>query len=213
MRNIVIYGAGGYGKEVACLIHAINKSHKKWKIIGFIDDGISVGQTNEYGKVLGGFDVLENWTEELDVVIAISNPSIRANIIKKFTNSNIKFPNLIAPDALFLDLNRVSLGNGNIIGFRCIISCYVELGSFNLLNSDVHIGHDTSIGSFNMFNPSVRISGQVNIGNNNFFGVSSIVLQNKRIGNNTSVSTNSVIIRNTQDNCSYIGNPAIKMKF
>jgi sugar O-acyltransferase (sialic acid O-acetyltransferase NeuD family) len=213
MRNVVIYGGGGYGKEVACLIRAINNVQASWNFIGFIDDGIPVGTSNVYGKVLGGIEYLHNIKEQLDVVLAIGNPGIQSLISKKILNPNIRFPNIVAPDVLFLDSDTFSIGLGNIIGFRSIISCFVNFGNFNLLNSDVFIGHETIVGNFNMFNPSVRISGQVTIGNTNFFGVCSIVLQNKKIGDNTTISANSVVIRNTASNCLYHGNPAIKMRF
>ncbi len=36
--NIAIYGAGGFGKEVACLIDRINDNGGKWNLIGFFDD-------------------------------------------------------------------------------------------------------------------------------------------------------------------------------
>lgn len=213
MKDIAIYGAGGYGKEVACLIRAINKVQKHWTIIGYIDDGLPTGTSNEYGKVLGGIEVLNNWGEQLDVVIAIGNPAIQKRIVDSLINSNLEFPNILAPDVRYLDLNMTNFGIGNIIGFNCIISCYVEFGNYNVLNSDVLIGHDVKVGDFNVFNPSVRISGNVTIGNANLFGVSSIILQNRKIGNYTTISTNSVVMRNTQDNSTYLGNPAIKMKF
>ena len=39
MKDIAIFGAGGWGKEVACLIKEINKiSIDKWNLIGFFDD-------------------------------------------------------------------------------------------------------------------------------------------------------------------------------
>ena len=40
MKDIAIYGAGGFGREIACLIQMINKSEKKpkWNIVGFFDD-------------------------------------------------------------------------------------------------------------------------------------------------------------------------------
>jgi sugar O-acyltransferase (sialic acid O-acetyltransferase NeuD family) len=212
MRNIVIYGAGGYGKEVVCLIREINRIQERWKILGFIDDGLPYGASNQYGKVLGGISVLQSWKEQLDVVLAIGNPSIQAKIASSIVNPNLEFPNIIAPEVLFLDYNTISLGKGNIIGFKSIISCNVNFGDFNILNLDVLLGHDTKIGNFNIFSPSVRISGQVKIGNENLFGISSVVLQNKKIGNNNTISANSVVIRNTQDNSLYLGNPAIKMK-
>lgn len=213
MNNIVIYGAGGYGKEVACLIHAINAMKSIWNILGFIDDGLPVGESTPYGKVLGGLGVLNDWREKLYVVMAIGNPFMLKKIINKLSNTNLEFPNVISPDIRFYDLDLIGFGRGNILGFNCIISYNTTFGDFNILNSDVIIGHDVKIGSCNVFNPSVRISGNVTIGDANLFGVSSVILQNKRIGNNTIISSNSVVMRHTKDNSTYLGNPAIKMKF
>ena len=212
MENIAIYGAGGFGREIACLIHAINKVEPEWNIIGFFDDNPSLkGSSNNYGVILGGIETLNSWREPLAVVMAIGSPKILETVVSKIDNPNIKFPNIIAPDVRVLDEENFILGQGNVISFRCMVSCHVRLGNFNLFNWDTFLGHDTSIGDFNVFNPSVRISGEVKIGNTNFFGVSSVVLQQKKIGDFTVVATNSVVMRNTYDNCTYIGNPAIKL--
>jgi sugar O-acyltransferase (sialic acid O-acetyltransferase NeuD family) len=213
MKNIAVYGAGGYGREIACLINAINKQKSQWNIIGFFDDGLPVGHKNEYGRVLGGIAELNTYPKELSLVMAIANPKILDSIINKITNVFIEFPNIIAPDVLFLDKNCFSMGKGNVIGYKSVISCNVQMGNFNRLNADVFIGHDVNIGDCNMFNPSVRISGEVSIGSYNFFGVSSIVLQQKTIGNNVTVGTNSVIIKKTKDNATYTGNPATELKY
>lgn len=211
MENIAIYGAGGFGREIACLINAINKVEPQWNIIGFFDDNSSLkGTSNNYGEILGGIETLNTWNTPLSIIMAIGNPKILELVVNKINNPTIKFPNIIAPDVLFLDQNDFSLGQGNLIGFRCVISCNVQLGNFNLFNIDAIIGHDSLIGNYNVFSPSVRISGEVKIGNTNFFGVSSVVLQQKKIGSNTIIGTNSVIMRNTADQCTYIGNPAIK---
>ena len=211
MQNIAIYGAGGFGREIACLITAINKVEHRWNIIGFFDDNSSLKDTsNKYGEILGGIDILNSWEEPLAIVMAIGNPVVLSSVVGKINNPNIKFPNIIAPDVLFLDQTDFVSGQGNLISFKCTISCHVRLGNFNLFNIDTLIGHDSSIGDFNVFSPSVHISGEVKIGNLNFFGVSSVVLQQKKIGNNTVVATNSVIMRNTVDNTTYIGNPAVK---
>lgn len=209
MKNIAIYGAGGYGREVACLINAINKETPQWNLIGFFDDGLPVGHENEYGKVLGGLSKINQYSHELAVVMAFANSEILKKIVDKITNPLINFPNIIAPDVSFLDSKSVSFGKGNVIGFRVLISCNVRFGDFNRLNIGVFFGHDDIIGNYNMFNPFVRISGEVRIGDRNFFGVSSIVLQQKIIENHISVAANSVIMRKTKDNTTYIGNPAV----
>jgi len=213
MKDLAIYGAGGYGREVACLIKAINNIRREWNLIGFFDDGLPFGEKNEYGKILGGIDKLNKYHKELSIAIAIGNPKVLKLIVDKIINKNILFPNIIAPDVIFMDRNNITLGKGNIIGFRSVISCNVFFQNFNILNTDIILGHDVKIGSYNMFNPSVRISGEVEIGNNNFFGVNSIVLQKKRIGNFVTVGANSLIIKNTKNNNTYIGNPATQLKY
>lgn len=40
LKDIAVYGAGGFGREIACLIRLINESleEPKWNFIGFFDD-------------------------------------------------------------------------------------------------------------------------------------------------------------------------------
>lgn len=212
MEDIAIYGAGGFGREIACLIKSINLIENQWRMIGFFDDGKIKDSSNSYGRILGGIKELNDWNEPLSIVMAIGSPKIVEQILARIDNCNIHFPNLISPDVLFFDKNSISLGKGNVIGYQSRISCNVHLGDFNLINNDLLIGHDSVIGSYNVFNPSVKISGEVIIGNTNFFGISSVVLQQKKIGNRTTIAANSVVVRDTEDESVYFGNPATKIK-
>ena len=45
MKKIAIYGAGGFGREVACLLNKINEVKLTWELIGFFDDGLAIGTT------------------------------------------------------------------------------------------------------------------------------------------------------------------------
>ena len=45
MMNIAIYGAGGFGKEVACLIDRINRNGGNWNLFGFFDDTKPAGSS------------------------------------------------------------------------------------------------------------------------------------------------------------------------
>lgn len=208
MKDIAIFGAGGLGREVACLIKSINKKKPTWNFIGFYDDGLEVGIRNRYGVVLGGVNDLNNSKSKLSVVIAIGNPKIVSEIVSKINNNLIDFPNLISPDIIFLDREDFSIGKGNIVLPGSLVSCNVKIGDFNLLNGLIQIGHDTKIGNYNSIMPSVRISGDVIIGNYNFFGVNSVVLQQVEIGSDTKIAASSLILKNTKDGSTYLGNPA-----
>ena len=213
MKKIAIYGAGGFGREVACLIHKINDISSEWKLIGFFDDGIEKDTKNEYGVVLGGIDEANSYPEELAIVIAIASPKIVEKIVGNITSSKIYYPNIISPDVIYLDRDNVKIGKGNIICSGSLLSCNVNLGNFNILNGFIPIGHDTQIGDFNSFMPAVKISGEVTIGNRNFFGVNSVVLQQIKIGNDTVVGANSLILRKTKDGMTYVGSPASIIKY
>ena len=216
MKDIAIYGGGGFGREVACLIRMINEAQsdnaEKWNLIGFFDDVQSAGMRNEYGEVLGNIETLNRYDKKLAVAIAIGSPNAVRSVYEKIENPKIYFPNLIAPSTIFLDRKNITLGRGNIICSRCLFSCHVSIGDFNIFNGYIPLGHDTTIGNFNVIMPSVNISGAIRIGNENFIGVQSVLLQHIKIGNNVRIGANSVVIRNTKDGNLYIGNPATIVK-
>ena len=208
MNNIAIYGAGGFGREVACIINNINQVKPTWKIIGFFDDRCPKGADTYYGNVIGNLDVLNNYPEPLAVVMAIALPETLENLTQKITNPNIYFPTISAPNVLFFDEENIEMGYGNVLGFGVRISCGVKLGNYNVLNGCTSFGHDVEIGNYNVMQPETRISGETTIGNGNFFGAHSLMLQGLRIGNHTRIGAGSVVMRNTKDGMHYFGNPA-----
>lgn len=208
MKDIAIYGAGGFGREIACLINHINQVEPAWNLIGYFDDGVPEGTSNKYGKVLGNIQKLNSYHQPLCIVIAIATPEHIMNIVNKIANPYIDYPNLIAPNAIIFDKDSITMGKGNLVFFGCRLSCDIKIGNFNLMNGLVSLGHDVQIGNYNVLQPSVRLSGNSTVGNINFFGVQSIVLQGITIGNNTKVGTNSVVMHKTKDGYLYFGNPA-----
>lgn len=211
MKDLAIFGAGGFGQEVACLIR---NNLPEWNIIGFFDDGKTKGQQiMSFGPVLGGMNDLNSWSTELAVVIAIGNPKTVKLLVEKIINPKVFFPNIIHPNFRKIDAETFSIGKGNIIADDCRVSCNVSLGDFNVFNGDINVGHDAKLGSFNSLMPAVRISGEVIIGNCNFFGVGSIVLQQIKIGDNIKLGAGSVLMTKPRNNQLYVGNPARKTDF
>ncbi len=212
--NIAIYGAGGFGKEVACLLERINANGGDWQLIGFFDDTKPAGtHVSRYGSVLGGMETLLQIDEPLAVSIAINDNRAVRRIRESINNPKISFPNLIDPSLFFVDKITVTMGEGNIIQNHCMISCDVTIGDFNLINDHVVVGHDNHIGDFNGLMPGAHLSGGITIGNNNLLGVASVVLQGIEIGNGVTLGANSVLMTQPKDNNTYLGVPAKKFDF
>ncbi|MEE3485534.1 MAG: acetyltransferase [Bacteroidales bacterium] len=212
MKDIAIYGAGGFGKEVACLIKRINEVSPTWNLIGFYDDNpeLKGKMISHYALCLGGIDELNAHTEPLSVTISVGNPSTVRSIVEKITNPRVDYPNLIGKSFFIVDKETFSIGRGNIIQGPGAASCDVVLGDFNVLNGEVVLGHDVRIGSYNTFMPSSHISGEVQIGDGNFFGVNCVVLQQLKIGNNVRLGAGSALMTKPKDGNLYIGVPAKK---
>lgn len=214
MKKIAIFGAGGFGKEVACLINRINEQEPTWELIGFFDDGKEKGeQISHFGVCLGGVQELNEWKEDLAVAVAVGNSITVRKIVEKITNTHVSFPNLIDKSFYLADPETFSIGKGNIIMGPGAATCDITISNFNVLNGSVVLGHDVKIDSFNTLMPAVRISGEVKIGECNFFGVGSIVLQQIKIGNNIRLGAGSVLMTKPKDGLLYMGNPAKKTEF
>jgi sugar O-acyltransferase (sialic acid O-acetyltransferase NeuD family) len=211
LKQIAVFGAGGFGKEVSCVINKINEIKPTWEFIGFFDDGLEPdSQVSHFGKILGNTKDLNLWKDDLSIVFAIGNPYIIQKIINRLNNKLLYFPNLIHPDVFFADNVSLKIGKGNVIVRGCSFSVDVVVGDFNQFNSLSALAHDVNVGSYNVFMPLTRVSGEVKIGDFNTFGIGTIILQGIKIGNRVKVAPSSVVMRKTKDDCLYMGNPAKK---
>ena len=214
MKDIAIYGAGGFGREVACLIKQINDAQKEpyWNLIGFFDDNESIkgNMVSHFAPCLGGIDTLNAWDRPISIVVSVGSSKAMLSIVSRINNLNVEYPNIIHPSFSVNDVETFQIGKGNIIQGGCAATCDVSIGDFNVLNGSIVLGHDVKIGNYNCFMPAIRVSGEVNIGDCNFFGVGSIILQQIKIGNNVRLGAGSVLMTKPKDGKLYMGNPAKK---
>lgn len=214
MKDIALYGAGGFGREVACMIKQINAIEPIWNLIGFFDDGKELGEEiSHFGKNLGGLKEINDWRTPLCVALCFGNPRTVKTIREKLTNPNLEFPNLIDPDFSIADRETFMIGEGNIIKGHCGVTTVVSLGNYNLLNGYVSIGHDVMIGDYNTIMPGARISGEVAIGEMNLIGADCFIKQQIKIGKEVTISPLSALLTKPKNGCTYIGNPAKIFKF
>lgn len=212
MKNIAIYGAGGFGREVHLLIQQINEKDQQYDFIGYFDDGIEKGYiVNDY-PVLGGIDELNNWKEHINLTIAVGDPIIKRKIISNITNIKVSYPTLIHPNVLIGDMKFNTIGNGCIICASVIITVNINIGNFVILNLSCTIGHDSSIGDFSSFMPTVNVSGEVNVGTEVYIGTGAKIINQLTIGNKTVIGAGAVVAKSLPANCTAIGVPAKVIK-
>lgn len=212
MKDITIFGAGGFGREVKTIIDAINKSEPTYNFVGFYDDGIQKGTIVNGYPVLGGIQELNEVTSELSLIISIGDPRIKKNILNKIENSFIKFPTIIHPNAS-VSSDDVQIGKGTIICEGTIITCNIKIGDFVIFNLMCTVGHDTIIDDYCAFMPSVNISGEVHLHQSVYVGTGAKIINLLEIGEKTIVGAGAVVSKSLPANCTAVGIPAKPIKF
>jgi sugar O-acyltransferase (sialic acid O-acetyltransferase NeuD family) len=208
MKRIVIVGAGGMGREIWCLINAINEVSCQWEFVGFYDDAFHEPKHVIAGfECLGSISTLESEEEELAVAFGIANRETVQKIVHSLSRkANFHFPNLIHPNvALGFGFE---MGQGNMIASSCEFSCEVTIGDFNFFNGLCVAGHDVEVANFNCFMPRVQISGDVKIGSHNFMGMGSSIVQEKKVGDNNTIMSHSFLTKSIGNERKYFGIPA-----
>jgi len=135
-KNLVIIGAGGFGREVLDVIEAIHLSDGPVECIGFVVDS----QYGEPGTIINELPILGDmqWLvrEKVNVqaVCSIASPHLRYRVIKQLEVQGITFGTLIHPNAIMTP--RVSIGVGSVITAGCILTTNIATGQHVHLNLD-----------------------------------------------------------------------------
>lgn len=206
MQKIIIYGAGGFGRETAVLIHQINLLSRQWELIGYCDDGKAVGERIGNLTVLGGKDYLRASNESIAVVIAIADPSVRKRIREQLVNSRITFPALVHPNVSVNE--NCTVAEGCIVCAGVIMTTSVHLQSFSIVNLACTLGHDVEVGPFSSLMPAVNVSGNVRIGPGVYVGVGAILLQGISVGDGSVIGAGAVVTKSFESNKTIMGVPA-----
>ena len=213
MKDIAIFGVGGFGREVLALIKDINKEAPTWNIVGFFDDGYEKGiMVNGYPN-LGYTEDLNNWETPISLAVSIGSPVIKKKILDKITNPLVDYPTLIHPLAWIGDKDFVEIGKGCIICAGNLITTNIKIEDFVILNLGCTVGHDSLIKKYSAFMPSVNISGEVTIGEGVYVGTGAKIINQLEIGEYTIVGAGAVVSKTLPAHCTAVGVPAKPIKY
>lgn len=212
MKNIVLYGASGFGKEVAYIIERKNKVEHTYDLLGFLDDG----EQYHEGVIINGYpwlgtgDWIIDHKDECVCTCTIGYPKTKAKIQRQLTEQGVQFETIIAPDARISPL--CSIGSGSVIYGYTSISVNCRIGEGVLLNGRVSVGHDVEIGDYTTIMVGTGISGGCKIGSEVNIGGHAFIIPEKKIGDGATVAAGSVVFTNVKAGTTVLGNPARRMK-
>ena len=206
MKQLVIIGAGGFGREVHNMAPFCRGYGEEFVIKGFINDITDALDGFEgYAPIIG--TIKDYMPREDDVFIcAIGDIAGRKKCVNMLLERGAEFINLVHRTA-GRDRNT-AIGKGCILGIRVGISCDCKIGDFTILQDECLVGHDTVIGDFCQLHPRVFIAGKVSLGDDVHVGPYALVHPGKKVGDGATIGGASFVIRNVKSGSTVYGNPA-----
>lgn len=212
MKDIAIFGVGGFGREVLSLIKDINKVNHQYNIIGFFDDGHEKNEIINGYPMLGKTEELNEWPADINIAISVGTPIIKKQIVDKLYNPHISYPTLIHPNVVIGDTDYVKIGKGCIFCAGSMITTNIEIKDFVILNLGCTVGHDVIINSYAAFMPSCNISGEVLIGEGVYCGTGVKIINQTSIGEYAILGAGAVVTKPIPGYCTAVGVPAKVIK-
>lgn len=206
-KKILVYGSGGFGKEIVWLIDSTDE----FEMVGFIDDTVNLQGSLIVDMPVYGFDAAVIQYPEACVVIAQGNSKNRELLANKIKNVGMKLATLIHPRTEIS--RRVVYGEGTVICAGNSITVDISMGENTQINLNCTIGHDVVMGDYCTLSPGVHISGHVHMGNRVFVGTGAVIINGSKdspliIEDDVVIGASSCVTKSLKAGNTYVGIPA-----
>lgn len=210
MKNIIIVGAGGFGREALYLAKEIKKYYNHdWNIKGFINDDIhALDDIDCDYPILGR---IQDWVvAENDLyVLGAAKPEAKEILVNIMKAKGAEFISLIHPQALVNE--KAKFGEGCIVGGRSSVGDCAKIGNFVHL-AGCMVGQDAEVGDFSTITGFANVT-TAKLGKKVFVGSHAVILNDLKIGDNALITTGSIVVTNVKDGKKVMGYPAKKIDF
>lgn len=210
MQNIIIVGAGSFGRELCCWLEDI-VAGKPMRIGGFLDDTRAPAEAlnAQYPyPLLGAIDSYAVRQDDV-FVIAIADPPAKLRIAAALLEKGATFLTVVHPTAVLARTAR--LGQGVIVCPFALVSADSSVGDFVTINSYSSIGHDAQVAQGCTLSCHVDITGHTQIDEGVFFGSGATVLPKVQVGAQARIGAGTVIMRKVAPGSTMYAMPAKKL--
>ncbi|WP_395657303.1 NeuD/PglB/VioB family sugar acetyltransferase [Nocardioides sp.] len=209
-RDLVVVGAGGFGREVIDVLDAVNEVADRpvFNLLGVVDDAPAdenLTRLEARGvRYLGGMEGPK--FEHVDFVVGIGAPATRRRVAERMLARGARPTTLIHPSATFG--SGVTVGDGSVVCAGVRVTTNIHLGQHVHLNINATVGHDSSIGDFVSVNPLASISGDCVIEDEVLIGVGGVVLNGVTVGRASVVGGSACVVKDVPPGVVVKGIPA-----
>ena len=207
--DLVIIGAGGFGRETADAVRAANAAGGSWRLLGYLDDDPALS-----GSCLDGVPVLGGTAElsrlpDASVVVCTGRPDnylSRPRIVGELDLPAERYATITHPTAAISASSRV--GPGSVLLAHVAATAAVRIGSHVAVMPQVTLTHDDVVGDFATLASGARLGGGVRVGAGAYVGAGALVREHRAVGPGSLVGMGSVVLSDVPAGQVWTGVPA-----
>jgi sugar O-acyltransferase (sialic acid O-acetyltransferase NeuD family) len=208
-KDLVIVGAGGFGRETAQAIHALNEGGAVWRLLGYLDDDPARHGTTVDGTViLGGKDEIRH-LPQASVVVCTGHPGdyvSRMRIVGELGLPQARYATIMHPTTAVSASS--SVGPGCVLLAHAVLTASVRVGSHVAIMPQVVLTHDDVVEDFATLASGVRLGGAVHVGRGAYIGAGALVREGRKIGSCALVGMGAVVTHDIPAQEVWAGVPA-----
>ena len=206
MKNLLILGARGFGREVESIAKRDPGYGSQFRLKGFLDSDAHV--LDGMGSDLPICGTPESYVIEPGdcFVCALGSPVNRLKYANMIADRGGEFINLIDRSSVVNE--GVKLGRGIIVQNHCIISSDTKLGDYSVVQSFTAVGHDAVVGEAAHISAYVFLGGASEVGSCAQIWTRSSVFPEVKIGAHAVVGAHSLCNRDVEPFTTVFGTPA-----
>jgi sugar O-acyltransferase (sialic acid O-acetyltransferase NeuD family) len=209
LTRLVLIGAGGFARETAEAVRAVNDVQPTFDLLGYLDDDPALHGTKIEGvPVLGPVGALHDVPEAL-AVACTGNPSnyfSRKRIVGHLDLAPNRYATIVHPSAVVPPSAR--LGPGTVLLAGVVLTAAVHVGAHVAVMPHVVLTHDDVVGDFVTLASGVRLGGRVQIGEGAYMGAGALVREDRRVGRWSLIGMGSVVTKDVPESEVWMGVPA-----
>lgn len=210
LRDLVIIGAGGHGRELLDIVEAMNVEQPTWSFLGFLDDGVEsvplVAQRG--GRILGPVDDFPGGG--CAYALGIGSPRLRRTLDEMARGRGGEPIELKHPTAIVGGASR--LGSGSVLAANSVVTTNVVLGRSVHLNVGCSVSHDCRLADYTILAPGVRFAGGVTTGVGVEVGIGAVVRPRTTIGDGAVIGAGAAVVADVEPGAVMAGVPARRIR-
>jgi sugar O-acyltransferase (sialic acid O-acetyltransferase NeuD family) len=210
MKQLLILGAGGMGKEIYYTArHSIGYG-TEFVVKGFLDFPNPDWDTKIYPPIIGIEDDYEIQPDDV-FTCSIGEVNLKRKVCEKMKARGATFQTLIFDNVQIRE--NVQIGEGCIIDSYAHIGSDVVLGENCLIQAFACVAHDCVVGDYSRIDVRSLLVGGVKVGNNVTVHTNAVVSHKVVLEDNSTVAAMSFVIRSVKAGTTVMGNPAKRIEY